>query len=149
MTDDLEIRKKEKERILSREKANEKARKALHDTIDINNEQRTKLTLKSVLGGDMLSGQWFRKYIFFIVFCVALTLIFVSNRYAYDNAEIERKHLCDTLEDRNYKLLTAQNLITSTKGTVKEDSAPNVKHTNKPMYSLETGEGDKKEEKED
>ena len=78
-----------------------------------------------------------------------LTLIFVSNRYAYDNAEIERKHLCDTLEDRNYKLLTAQNLITSTKGTVKEDSAPNVKHTNKPMYSLETGEGDKKEEKED
>ena len=143
MTDDLEIRKKEKERILTREKANERARKALHDTIDINNEQRTKLTLKSVLGGDMLNGQWFRKYIFFIVFCVVLTLIFVSNRYAYDNADIEQKHLNDTLQDRTYKLLTAQNQITANKGkqAISENTSSNIKQNNTTMFALPSEEG--------
>ena len=147
MVDDLEIRKKEKERILSKEKANEKARKALHDTIDINNEQRTKLTLKSVLGGDMLSGQWFRKYIFFILFCVVLTLIYVSNRYAYVKAEIEQKHLNDTLQDRTYKMLNTQNELTSKKGkdNISANTASTIKQNNNPLFVLETS----KEEKED
>lgn len=66
----------------------------------------TPLTLASILGGDILGGGWFRRQFFFIVMCVAMILVYVSNRYICQQEMIESKVLSDTLLDRRYKALT-------------------------------------------
>lgn len=69
-------------------------------------EQHSKITFASILGGDMLGGQWFRKQFWFIVMLTAMIIVYVSNRYYCQQEMLESKALGDTLQDRRYKALT-------------------------------------------
>ena len=69
-------------------------------------DSHSKVTLSSILGGDMLGGQWFRRQFWFIVMIVGMLIIYVSNRYSCQQEMIETKVLNDTLLDRRYKALT-------------------------------------------
>ena len=69
-------------------------------------DSHSKVTLSSILGGDMLGGQWFRRQFWFIVMIVGMLIIYVSNRYSCQQEMIETKVLNDTLLDRCYKALT-------------------------------------------
>lgn len=69
-------------------------------------EERTRLTLSAVLGGDILGGHWFRKQFWYIVMVVAMLIVYVSNRYSCQQEMIQTKMLSDTLLDRRYKALT-------------------------------------------
>lgn len=69
-------------------------------------EQHSKITFASILGGDMLGGQWFRKQFWFIVMITTMIIVYVSNRYYCQQEMLESKALGDTLQDRRYKALT-------------------------------------------
>lgn len=69
-------------------------------------EQHSKITFASILGGDMLGGQWFRKQFWYIVMLTAMIIVYVSNRYYCQQEMLETKALGDTLQDRRYKALT-------------------------------------------
>ena len=63
-------------------------------------------TLRSILGGDILSGEWFQKQLGYILMLTFMVIIYISNRYACQQEIIETKNLNDTLLDRRYKALT-------------------------------------------
>ncbi len=65
-----------------------------------------KVSLASILGGDILAGAWFRKQILYIIMCLAMGIIYISNRYTCQQKMIEQKNLNDTLLDCRYKALT-------------------------------------------
>ena len=67
---------------------------------------RSKVTLASILGGDILGGRWFRKQFWYMVMIVAMLIVYVSNRYSCQQEQILTKVLNDTLVDRRYKALT-------------------------------------------
>lgn len=93
-----------------RDKDTQKALRALRNLTsdeDITSEEEhVKLTLSSILGGDILGGRWFRRQFWFIIMVVGMIIIYVSNRYACQQEMIQTKMLTDTLLDRRYKALT-------------------------------------------
>ena len=69
---------------------------------DGNVGSRSKVTLASILGGDILGGRWFRKQFWYMVMIVAMLIVYVSNRYSCQQEQI----LTKVLVDRRYKALT-------------------------------------------
>ena len=79
---------------------------ALQALRELTGESRSKITLASILGGDILGGRWFRRQFWYIVMVVAMIIVYVSNRYSCQREMIQSKMLTDTLLDRRYKALT-------------------------------------------
>lgn len=69
-------------------------------------EHRPNVSLRTILGGDILAGPWFRRQFFFILFCVFLLILYISNRYACQQCMIEIDQLQKDLLDIKYKELT-------------------------------------------
>lgn len=93
------------------EEADKKALRALRNlTSEDDNpegdDEHFKLTLSSILGGDILGGRWFKRQFWYIVMLVAMTIVYVSNRYSCQQEMIQSKLLNDTLLDCRYKALT-------------------------------------------
>lgn len=88
--------------------ADSKARKAFRELTDDEDGQRINVSLRTILGGDILGGQWFRKQFWYIVMVVVMCIIYVSNRYYCQQEMIEGTKLSDTLKDRHIKVLTAE-----------------------------------------
>lgn len=133
---------KEKE-TMSRSNSERRAERALRDLIDIDNEQRSRITWRSVLGGDVLAGGFFRRYVFFILLTVVLLVVYVSNRYACQQEFIEQTHLLDTLQDRRWKLLTITSEIKekTRRSFVEEHLGDSTLGTStQPLYQLEVEE---------
>ena len=87
---------------------NEEVQKA-PDTLDelFDSDDDSSLTWRSFVNGELLDGNWFRKHIFFIIFILVLTILYVSNRYACQREQLEQTRLTETLTDSRYKALTA------------------------------------------
>lgn len=93
----------------------EQARKALQELISLDEETPTegdRVTLRTVLGGDILAGPWFRRQVGYVVLLVVLSILYVGNRYACQREEIRREDLADTLTDRKFKVLTISSELT-------------------------------------
>lgn len=137
-------KEKEKEkRALQQSNKERRAERALREIIDIDNEQRSRITWRSVLGGDLLAGGFFRRYVFFILLVVALLVVYVSNRYACQQEFIEQTHLLDTLQDRQWKLLTITSEIKekTRRSFVQENLRDTTLGTSTlPLYQLEVEE---------
>ena len=93
------------------EEADKKALRALRNlTSEDDNpegdDEHFKLTLSSILDGDILGGRWFKRQFWYIVMLVAMTIVYVSNRYSCQQEMIQSKLLNDTLLDCRYKALT-------------------------------------------
>lgn len=88
--------------------ADSKARKAFRELTDDEDGERINVSLRTILGGDILGGTWFRKQFWYIVMVVIMCIIYVSNRYYCQQEMIEGTKLSDTLKDRHIKVLTAE-----------------------------------------
>ncbi len=102
-------------------------------------ERKGRITLASILGGDMLGGKWFRKQFWFIVMVVGMVIVYVGNRYACQQEMLETKVLSDTLLDRRYKALTRSSQLKekTRRSNIEESLADSTLQTSStPLYNL-------------
>lgn len=139
----------EKLEAAERDKDTQKALRALRNlTADedvTSEEEHVKLTLSSILGGDILGGRWFRRQFWFIIMVVGMIIIYVSNRYACQQEMIQTKMLTDTLLDRRYKALTRSSQLKEKKrrSFIEESLTDTTLQTpNTPSFNLKVEEGD-------
>ena len=137
----------EKLEAAERDKDTQKALRALRNlTADedvTSEEEHVKLTLSSILGGDILGGRWFRRQFWFIIMVVGLIIIYVSNRYACQQEMIQTKMLTDTLLDRRYKALTRSSQLKEKKrrSFIEESLTDTTLQTpNTPSFNLKVEE---------
>mgnify|MGYP001738417674 CR=1 FL=1 len=100
---------------------------------------RRSLSLRAILGGDILAGAWFRRHFWYIVMIIVMCLLYVGNRYACQQQMIEGTHLADTLLDRRYKALTLSGQLKemTRRSSVEEHLADTTLHTSTtPNYNL-------------
>ncbi len=94
----------------------ERARKALRQLINLDEEENERteerVSLRTILGGDILGSTWFRRQVGYVILIVVLAILYVSNRYACQREEIRREDLADTLTDRKFKVLTISSELT-------------------------------------
>lgn len=64
------------------------------------------LSLATILAGDALAGNWMKRNWMYLLFLLILILIYVGNRYACQQEQIETKRLNEELIDIRYKVLT-------------------------------------------
>ena len=103
----------------------------------------SKMTLASILGGDILGGKWFRKQFWYIVMVVAMVIVYVSNRYSCQQEMIQTKLLTDTLLDCRYKALTrSSQLKEKMRRSVIENSLADttLQTANSPLYRMKVDE---------
>lgn len=74
--------------------------------------QSSSLTLRKILGGEFLSAQTLKNQIWLIILIVAITLVYVSNRYSCQKDMIEITQLKDSLKDAKYKALASSSELT-------------------------------------
>ena len=130
-----------------RDKDTQKALQALRNlTADediTSEEEHVKLTLSSILGGDILGGRWFRRQFWFIMMVVGMIIVYVSNRYACQQEMIQTKMLTDTLLDRRYKALTRSSQLKERKrrSFIEESLTDTTLQTpNTPSFNLKVEE---------
>ena len=70
------------------------------------------LTLRKILGGDILTAQIIRKQIWLFVLIVFFVIIYISNRYSIQKDLIELDQLQKELQDTKYKALSTSSQIT-------------------------------------
>lgn len=70
-------------------------------------------TLREIMEGTFLGGQWLRHNVWFIIFITVLTIIYVGNGYKVSHERITQQHLRDTLEDRRLRELTLSSELTT------------------------------------
>lgn len=123
-----------------------RARKALKElTRDEDGQVRTNVSFRSILGGDILAGGWFRRQFWYIVMLVVMAIIYVSNRYYCQQEMITASRLTDTLADRRYKALTISSQIKEmTRRSVVEEQLPDstLKTPTSPLLILPVAGGD-------
>ncbi len=79
---------------------------------DKNQEKDTTITLKSILGGDILAHAFFRRQANLIILIVFLCFLYVSNRYASQQELIDIDRLKKELTDIKYDALTISSELT-------------------------------------
>ena len=70
------------------------------------------LTLKKILGGDILTAQVVRKQIWVFLLIALFSLIYISNRYSCQQDLIEINKLQEQLLDAKYKALSSSSQMT-------------------------------------
>ncbi len=91
----------------------ERARKAIRKFTEGDADgERTNLSLRAILGGDILAGAWFRRQFVFIVMLVVFVIVYVSNRYASQQELIEIDNLQKQRIDEQYKAFTRSSELT-------------------------------------
>ena len=74
--------------------------------------QSSNLTLKKILGGDILNAQIIRRQIWLIILVAVFVIIYISNRYSIQKDLIELDKLQKELQDTKYKALSTSSQIT-------------------------------------
>ncbi len=116
---------------------------SLAEFVSREEESRPDVSLRTILGGDLITGSWFRRQFWFILLLALMAIVYISNRYAYQFELIERKELTDTLHDRRYKALTrsSQLLEKTLRSNVEEDLADSTLQTSfTPSYVIKLEE---------
>ena len=70
------------------------------------------ITLRKILGGDILSTDIIRKQIWLFVLIVFFVIIYISNRYSIQKDLIELDQLQKELQDTKYRALSTSSQIT-------------------------------------
>lgn len=106
ITDKLADALQEAERKDKKEK--EEAIKAIKQFTDRDEDMLGDITLKSILGGDILQSRFMLKQIAFFIFIVILLLLYTGNRYASQQDALLIDSLKVRLQEENYKVLTIE-----------------------------------------
>lgn len=70
------------------------------------------MSLKSILGGDVLANDFFRRQVRLLILVMVLTIIYISNRYSCQQEMIEIDRLKKKLTDIKYDALTRSSELT-------------------------------------
>ena len=76
---------------------------------NINNQEtrkNEKTSFKSILGGDILAGDFFRRQTKLLIMLMVLVVIYIDNRYTCQRKQIEIDNLRKELTDIKYDALT-------------------------------------------
>ncbi len=117
----------------------ERARKAFKHLTDIDDEERAPLTLRGLLGGDILGSPAFRRNILYVLMVAVMLIIYVNNRYACQKEIIRGEELGKELADRKFKLLTVSSELTeySMRSNIEENLPDSTLQTaDRPSYYM-------------
>ena len=102
-------------------------------------EDSVDISLTTIIGGDILATRWFKRQLAFVFLLAILSVVYITNRYAYQQEKIERKKLTQTLEDRRKRAIVAEcNLIDfcRRKNIEANLSDTTLRISNEPCYYL-------------
>lgn len=72
----------------------------------------SRMTLREILGGDILSARWIRSQIWLIILIVAFTFVYIAFRYQCQQDLIRINKLETELKDARYKALSTSSELT-------------------------------------
>lgn len=75
-------------------------------------EQRPNVSLREILGGDILTAGWLRRQMGLIVLCMFFAIIYITNRYSAEQEMIEIERLKGELTEIRYRALTRSSELT-------------------------------------
>lgn len=75
-------------------------------------EERPNVSLREILGGDILTGGWLRRQMGLIVLCTFFAIIYITNRYSSEQEIIEIERLKTELTEAKYRALTRSSELT-------------------------------------
>lgn len=70
------------------------------------------ITLREILGGDILTKEVIRSQIWVIILIVVITIIYIGNRYESQKEMIEIDNMTKELQDAKYKALSSSSILT-------------------------------------
>jgi len=88
----------------------EEAIKAIKQFTDQDEDENSlgEITLKSIIGGDILQSRFMLKQVVFFMFLVLLSIIYTGNRYASQQDALLIDSLKVTLQEERYRVLTME-----------------------------------------
>lgn len=102
------------------------AKSALKRLLSNDEEEKVALSFYTILGGELLA-YLLRKQIRFVAFLTLLVLIYVTNRYSYQDILVDNKELREQLEDRRLRAVVASsNLIEYTRRSNVQEEMPDT-----------------------
>lgn len=103
----------------------------------------TDISLRSIIGGDILGSKWLKRQFLYIALLGGLSLLYVTNRYSYQHELIEHERLKSRLEDRRKRALVANSELTFFMRNVNiEENLPDttIAPTVDPFYYINPNE---------
>jgi hypothetical protein len=96
---------------------NERTRPTLKEVIEENAREDEKpfssrLTLRTILGGDILNTQAIRRQVWLILLITVFAIFYISNRYSCQKQQIKIDNLTETLKKSKYKTLSLSSVLT-------------------------------------
>lgn len=122
-------------------KPGESTREMLQNLTDLDEDESVPLNFRNIIGGDILVSSLVRRQLFYLLFLCILSIIYVTNRYAYQQDIIERRRLTHCLEDRRLRAIVAtSNLTEYTRRSNIEQHLTDttIQSTSAPFYYLHT-----------
>lgn len=107
--------------LIANEKADTPSEKAEKETDESLPELRklvqeedslTGISLKALMGGDFFGSNWFRKQLLYVFFVAFLCILYITNRYSYQEELINKRVLTIRLEDRHKRVVVAESELT-------------------------------------
>ena len=75
-------------------------------------ETRPNVSLREILGGDILTAGWLRRQMGLIVLCMFFAIVYITNRYSAEQEIIEIERLKTELTEVKYRALTRSSELT-------------------------------------
>lgn len=141
--EDIEIKQYEES---EEEKPKKRTRKPIVVS-DEDDDEDESITLKSILGGDILQSKKIVRQIRYIVFLVFLLLVYTGNRYAGQQDAIAIKQLQEKLRDVRNKTTTISAELTnmtrqsSIEKALKEYGDSTLVNATSPRYNINVDQG--------
>ena len=70
------------------------------------------MSLREILGGDILMAGWLRRQMGLIVLCMFFAIVYITNRYSAEQEMIEIERLKKELTEVRYRALTRSSELT-------------------------------------
>ncbi|MBR4389872.1 MAG: hypothetical protein IKT00_11910 [Prevotella sp.] len=107
-------------------------------------EQSSNLTLRKILGGDILTADLLRRQIWLILLIVAFIIVYVANRYSCQKSMLEINRLNKELVDTKYKMLSLSSVLTErcreshVMMLLRENNDTTLHTSDQPPYIIDT-----------
>ena len=75
-------------------------------------EEESNISLKKILGGDILTTDWIKRQLGLFVLCLIFIIIYITNRYSAQQETIELEKLKIELQEIKYHALTRSSELT-------------------------------------
>lgn len=105
---DIELTQDEAKEIEEQQKAIEAIKKFTEADEDEDEDSLGEITLKSIIGGDILQSRFMLHQVVFFMFLVVLAIIYTGNRYSSQQDALLIDSLKMELQEEHYRVLTIE-----------------------------------------